>query len=71
MSHTNSNHRDFALAHRIATTLVTRGVKVWIVSASIAPGDRWEQHIVSGVLNQCAHFLVIPSAPVIKIQVGQ
>src|SRR5687768_7624637 len=66
VSHTTSDHRDFSLAHKIAAELQARGVEVWIAPESIPAGDRWEAHIVSGVMDRCSHFLVILSAAAVN-----
>lgn len=62
LSHTTRDQRDYGLAHKLADALQTHGVQVWIAPDSIPAGERWEEHIVSGVMEQCTHFLVILSA---------
>jgi TIR domain len=62
LSHTTGDQRDFHLAHNLAKALQARGAKVWIAPDSIPAGSQWEPQIVSGILQQCTHFLVIVSA---------
>lgn len=62
LSHTTRDQRDYDLAHKLADGLKSRGAQVWIAPDSIPPGEHWAEHIVSGVMEQCTHFLVILSA---------
>lgn len=66
LSHTTRDKRDFALAHKLADALQAQGMKVWIAPDSIPPGESWQKHIVSGVMEQCTHFLVILSAESVR-----
>jgi hypothetical protein len=66
LSHATRDKRDFALAHKLADALQAQGVRVWIAPDSIPPGERWQKYIVSGVMDQCTHFLVILSAESIQ-----
>lgn len=66
LSHTTRDKRDVALAHKLADALQAQGVKVWIAPDSIPPGESWQEHIVSGVMEQCTHFLVILSAESVR-----
>src|SRR5688572_11138247 len=68
ISHTTHDQRDFALAHKLADGLKLHGVKVWIAPDSIPSGERWEEHIISGVMEQCTHFLDILSAASISAE---
>lgn len=62
LSHTTRDNRDRNLAHKLAVGLQARGARVWIAPESIPTGEKWEEHIVFGILEQCTHFLVILSA---------
>jgi hypothetical protein len=62
LSHTTHDLRDHDLALRLGAGLEARGAAVWIAPESIPAGDRWQEHIVSGVMTECSHFLVILSA---------
>lgn len=66
ISHTTHDHRDFNLAHKISKGLKSRGIDVWIAPDSIPPGEKWEEQIVSAIMEKCSHFLVILSAAAIK-----
>jgi hypothetical protein len=62
ISHTTHDQRDSALAHKLSAGLQARGTQVWIAPDSIPVGSEWEPEIVSGIMDQCTHFLVIISA---------
>jgi len=62
ISHTTRDRRDVALAHALAAGLEARGAQVWIAPESIPAGEQWKEHIVSGVMDQCSHFVVVLSA---------
>lgn len=66
ISHTTSDQRDYKLAHDLADGLQSRGAKVWIAPDSIPTGSKWEPQIVSGIMEECTHFLIIISAASIK-----
>jgi len=61
ISHTTTDNRDFALAHKLAAGLRSADVKAWIAPESIPAGDLWEEALVNAVMNQCTHFLLILS----------
>jgi hypothetical protein len=62
ISHTTHDQRDHILADRLAKGLRQRGASVWIAPESIPAGAEWRARIVSAILNECTHFLVILSA---------
>jgi len=62
LSHTTRDRRDHDLAHKLAEGLRACGAQVWIAPDNIPTGADWEQEIVSGVMQQCSHFLAIVSA---------
>lgn len=62
ISHSTRDKRDHALAHGLGDRLQAVGAEVWIAPVSIPAGAKWEEAIVSGILDQCTHFLVILSA---------
>lgn len=62
VSHTTRDRRDSALAHYLADGLEKLGAKAWIAPESIPVGRRWKRPLVSAILNDCTHFLVIVSA---------
>lgn len=62
VSHTTRDQRDYSLAHKLADGLRELGAQVWIAPDDIPIGADWEQSIVSAVMDQCTHFLVILSA---------
>jgi hypothetical protein len=62
LSHTTRDHRDAELARRLGEGLSALGARVWIAPTSIPAGSQWEEKIVSGILAQSTHFLVIVSA---------
>jgi hypothetical protein len=62
LSHTTGDKRDYHLAHQLAASLQERGAQVWIAPDSIPGGESWQEHIISGVLKECSHFLVILSS---------
>ncbi len=66
ISHTTRDKRDHKLALNLANGLRTRGAEVWIAPKSIPAGSKWKEKIVSGIMEQCSHFLVILSASSIK-----
>lgn len=66
ISHTTSDQRDLQLAHDLAKGLSAKGAVVWIAPESIPVGTKWEPHIVSGIMEQCTHFLVIISAAAVR-----
>jgi hypothetical protein len=61
ISHTTQDIRDHSLAYRLAKGLKVRGAKVWIAPDNIPAGSKWEEKIVTGIMNECTHFLVILS----------
>ncbi|GIK63032.1 MAG: hypothetical protein BroJett018_08260 [Chloroflexota bacterium] len=61
ISHTTRDRRDRRLAHDLAQGLRDLDVDVWIAPESIPAGAQWETEIVSGIMQQCTHFLVILS----------
>jgi len=68
ISHTTRDQRDFTLAHRLAAGIQANGGEFWIAPDSIPPGERWEEHIVSGVMKECSHFLIIISQAAIEAE---
>ncbi len=62
LSHTTRDRRDTSLAHYLAGELVKLGAKAWIAPDSIPVGRRWKEPLVTAILNDCSHFLVIVSA---------
>lgn len=62
ISHTTRDKRDHALAQHLATGLRDRGSHVWIAPHNIPIGSEWEPRIISAILSECSHFLVIISA---------
>lgn len=66
ISHTTRDQRDFTLAHKLAEGLRAWGIEVWIAPESIPPGERWETVLVSGILDQSSHFLVILSEAAVR-----
>ena len=62
ISHTTRDSRDSVLAHRLAAGLRARGADVWIAPDNIPAGDQWREEIVTGVMDQSSHFLVVLSA---------
>ena len=66
VSHTTRDHRDSALAHYLADGLTKLGAKSWIAPESLPIGHRWKEPLVSAILNDCSHFLVIVSAASIE-----
>ena len=62
ISHTTRDRRDHALAHRLAVGLRDRGSEVWIAPDNIPVGSDWQREIVSAIVADCSHFLVIISA---------
>lgn len=62
VSHTVRDHRDHDLAHRLAEGLAERGIRVWIAPDNVPSGADWQDLLVSTLLNECTHFLVILSA---------
>lgn len=62
VSHTTRDQRDFTLAHKLADALQAQGGQVWIAPDSIPVGSEWQPEIVSNIMSQCTHFLVIISA---------
>lgn len=68
ISHTTQDKRDHNLAHRLAKGLKVRGAKVWIAPDNIPAGSKWEEKIVTSIMNECTHFLVILSAASTKAE---
>ncbi len=66
ISHTTHDKRDHKLALNLAKGLRTRGAEVWIAPKSILAGSKWKEKIVSGIMKQCSHIVVILSASSIK-----
>ncbi|WP_329343016.1 toll/interleukin-1 receptor domain-containing protein [Streptomyces sp. NBC_00663] len=62
VSHTVRDHRDHDLAHRLAEGLTQRGIRAWIAPDDVSIGADWQEQLVSALLEQCTHFLVILSA---------
>src|SRR5262245_34981907 len=66
ISHTTSDPRDSQRAHRLAGELKKRGAKTWIAPDSIPPGSQWEEKLVSAIIDECTHFLIILSGASIR-----
>ena len=66
ISHTTSDPRDSQRAHRLAAELNRSGARTWIAPDSIPAGSQWEKKLVSAIINECTHFLVILSAASIR-----
>ncbi|MEU6375136.1 toll/interleukin-1 receptor domain-containing protein [Streptomyces sp. NPDC046909] len=62
VSHTVRDHRDHDLAHRLAEGLTERGIRAWIAPDDVPSGADWQERLVTAVLDECTHFLVILSA---------
>jgi hypothetical protein len=61
ISHTTRSQHDLQFAHAIAHYLEEYGVEVWIAPESIPAGVEWEKELVSGIMQDCTHFLVMLS----------
>ena len=61
ISHTTRDERDHTLACKLGAGLRSRGSDVWIAPDSIPIGSEWEPNIVSAIVSECSHFLVIIS----------
>lgn len=68
ISHTTQDQRDLNLAKKIAQGLALRGVETWIAPDSIPSGKDWKQELVSGLMDQATHFLVILSAASVRAE---
>jgi TIR domain-containing protein/AAA ATPase-like protein len=66
ISHTTHDHRDHTLAAKLAEGLRAWGVQTWIAPDAIPAGDRWEETLVSAILTDCTHFLLILSEASIR-----
>lgn len=62
ISHTTRDQRDYDIAHKLADGLLAREAEVYIAPNSIPAGSEWQSEIVSSIMEQCTHFLVILSA---------
>ena len=62
VSHTTRDRRDASLARYLGDELEKLGVKTWIAPKSLPIGKRWKERLVSAILDDCSHFLVIASA---------
>ncbi|KAA3614588.1 MAG: toll/interleukin-1 receptor domain-containing protein [Calditrichaeota bacterium] len=62
ISHTTRDERDNSLAHKLAAGLQENGSDVWISPDTIPTGAEWRSEIISALLLDCTHFLVIISA---------
>jgi hypothetical protein len=62
ISHTTRDNRDHILAQKLAAGLRERGLQVWIAPDNIPVGSEWEPEIISGILKESTHFLVILSS---------
>jgi hypothetical protein len=62
ISHTTLDERDSSLAHKLAAGLRENGSDIWIAPDNIPVGSEWKHEIVSAILRNCSHFLVIISA---------